>query len=123
MAEKNGLDTIYVVWQDVKSRSHFIIGTLTRKDGYEFSYGMELEQAKQHGFSPLVSFPVFDKVYRETEIFPTFACRLPDAKRRDIDSILQKYGLTKYDEFELLKRSGARLPTDTLSFVDPLQND
>ena len=27
------------------------------------------------------------------------------------------YGMTEYDEFELLKRSGAKLPTDNYEFV------
>lgn len=120
MAKKNGLDYIYVVWQDPKSRSKYVIGTLTRNGHYEFSYGVELEQAKACGFMPLVAFPSFEKPYEEDTVFPTFSCRLPDAKRKDIQRILADYGLTEYDEFELLKRSGARLPTDTLEFIDPI---
>ncbi len=120
MAKKNGLDYIFVVWQDPKSRSKFVIGTLTRNGHYEFTYGEELEQAKKCGFTPLVAFPSFEKKYVEDTVFPTFSCRLPDAKRKDINRILADYGLKEYDEFELLKKSGARLPTDTLEFVDPI---
>lgn len=120
MAKKNGLDYIYVVWQDPKSRSKFVIGTLTRNGHYEFAYGGDLEQAKECGFMPLVAFPLFEKKYEENTVFPTFSCRLPDVKRKDIQRILADYGLTEYDEFELLKRSGARLPTDTLEFIDPI---
>lgn len=120
MAKKNGLDYIFVVWQDPKSRSKFVIGTLTRNGHYEFTYGEELEQAKACGFMPLVAFRSFEKKYKEDALFPTFSCRLPDAKRKDIDRILADYGLTEYDEFELLKKSGARLPTDTLEFIDPI---
>lgn len=123
MAKKNGLDYIYVVWQDAKSRANFIIGILTRNGCYEFRYGMDLKEARQAGFTPLVAFPSFEMVYRENELFPTFACRLPDKRRRDISSILQRYGLTEYDEFELLKRSESRLPTDTLSFIEPIFED
>ena len=43
-------------------------------------------------------------------LFPVFASCLPDRKRKDIDKILQKYGLKEFDEYELLKKSGARLP-------------
>ena len=60
MAKKNGLDYIYVVWQDPKSRSKFVIGTLTRNGHYEFTYGEELEQAKKCGFMPMVAFPSFE---------------------------------------------------------------
>lgn len=123
MAKKNGLDFIYVVWQDANSRQNFVIGILTRNGGYEFCYGMDLKDAREKGFTPLVAFPSFEKEYRESELFPTFACRLPDKRRRDISSILQKYGLVEYDEFELLKRSGAKLPTDTLSFIEPIFED
>lgn len=123
MAKKDGLDYIYVVWQDPKSRSKFVIGTLSRNGHYEFAYGGELEQAKKCGFMPLVAFPLFEKKYEENVVFPTFSCRLPDVKRKDIGRILAEYGLTEYDEFELLKKSGARLPTDTLEFVDPIFDD
>lgn len=123
MAKQNGLEFIYVLWQDLKSRNNFTIGTLTRNGHYQFKYGIELEKAKQHGFMPLVSFPDFDEVYQDERLFPAFACRLPDAKRRDIAAILHKYGLTEFDEFELLKKSGAKLPTDTLSFADPIFDD
>ncbi len=120
MAKRNGRDFIYVVWKDAVSRINFVIGTLTKNDHYEFQYGMEVEDARAVGFTPLVAFPSFTTVYREETLFPTFACRLPDKKRRDINNILQKYGLMEYNEFELLKRSGAKLPTDTLSFVEPI---
>lgn len=120
MAKKDGLDFIYVVWKDVKSRVNFIIGILTRNGCYEFRYGADVRKAQKAGFTPLVAFPSFETAYQASELFPTFACRLPDRKRRDINNILQKYGLAEYDEFELLKRSGAKLPTDTLSFIEPI---
>lgn len=123
MAKRNGLDYIYVVWQDTKSRRNFVIGTVTRNGHYEFRYGMDCKEAQQAGFTPLVAFPSYEKEYCDTELFPTFACRLPDRRRPDIHRILQKYGLDKYDEFELLKRSGAKLPTDTLYFIEPIFED
>lgn len=120
MAKRDGLDYIYVIWQDTKSRNNYVIGTLTRNSHYEFAYGMEVEQALANGFTPLVSFPWLDKRYESETVFPVFACRLPDRRRRGIKDILDKYGLTEFDEFEFLKKSGARLPTDTLSFADPI---
>ena len=44
---------------------------------------------------------------------------LPDRKRKNI---LDKYGLDHYDEYMLLKRSGARLPIDNIEFIDPIFN-
>lgn len=120
MAKRDGLDYIYVVWQDPESRSNYVIGTLTRNGCYEFSYGVQVDQARSHGFTPLVSFPEFSQTYRDKSMFPAFACRLPDPRRRGIESILEKYSLNEYDEFEFLKKSEARLPTDTLAFIDPI---
>lgn len=120
MTKRSGLDYLYVVWQDMESRNQFVIGTLIRNGHYEFSYGEECRQAQEYGFGPLVSFPDLQKTYQEDTLFPAFACRLPDPRRRDIQEILKKYGMTEYDGFELLKRSGARLPTDTISFVEPV---
>ena len=37
--------------------------------------------------------------------------------RPEIKEILETYGMTEYDAFELLKRSGAKLPTDNYEFV------
>ena len=54
------------------------------------------------------------------ELFPVFSSRLPDKKRKDIKKILEKYKLEEYDSYELLKRSGAKLPIDNLQFIDPI---
>jgi len=35
-----------------------------------------------------------------------------------INTTSLSYGMTEYDEFELLKRSGAKLPTDNYEFVE-----
>jgi hypothetical protein len=64
-----------------------------------------------------------DKKYKRDILFPTFSSRLPDKKRRDIDEILKKYKLDEYDEYKLLKKSGARLPIDNLKFIDPILKD
>lgn len=71
----------------------------------------------------MVSFSDINKTYQSEVMFPSFACRLPDKRRRGIEGILKKYGLTEYDEFELLKQSGARLPIDTFSFIMPIFHD
>ena len=60
-------------------------------------------------------------VYKYENLFPVFASRLPDRRRKDIKKILYKYGLLEYDSYELLRRSGAKLPTDHLQFRDLLQ--
>ena len=39
---------------------------------------------------------------------------MPDKRRKDVKEILTKYKLDKYDAFELLRKSGGKLPTDSL---------
>lgn len=117
-----GKDCLYLIWKDPVSRQQYIVGTLEKNGQFEFRYGQEIHQAVEHGFPLLVSFPDLHKTYVNDKLFPVFSSRLPDKKRRDIGKILAKYGLTEYDEYLLLKRSGARLPIDTLEFVDPIFN-
>lgn len=40
-------------------------------------------------------------------------------EKKGIEKILEKYHLTEYDAYKLLKHSGARLPIDTYEFIDP----
>ncbi len=110
---------LYLIWKDPRSRSNFTIGKLTRGDKYTFEYCEGLADAESCGWNRMDAFSE-DKVYESDVIFPVFASRLPDRKRRDIGKILEKYGLTQYDEFELLRKSGARLPIDTYEFIDPI---
>lgn len=120
MSIRNGNDYIYLIWKDPKTRRNFTIGELSKNSNFEFRYGHEIEKAVDCGFQLLTSFPDKEKTYESTNLFPAFSSRLPDRKRRDIDKILSKYSLPSYDEYELLKRSGARLPIDTYEFIDPI---
>lgn len=120
MSLQNGRDYLYLIWKDVQSRRQYIVGELIKNGQFEFQYCEEVEQAIEHGFTPLVCFPDLDKKYVSSRLFPVFSSRLPDRKRKDMKKILDKYGLEEYEEYALLKRSGARLPIDTLEFIDPI---
>ncbi len=123
MSLKDGKDYLYLIWKSESSRKQYIVGQLTKNGQYEFQYCEEVQAAIKDGFVPLLCFPDFDKVYKSERLFSIFTSRLPDKKRKDIQSILKKYGLDEYDEYMLLKRSGARLPIDSLEFIDPIIND
>ena len=69
------------------------------------------------GFKLLVAFPQINALYDNPKLFANFAARLPEPTRPEIKEILATYGMTEYDDFELLKRSGAKLPTDDYEFV------
>lgn len=114
---------LYLIWKDPKTRSNFTIGKLSHNKKYRFEYyETTKEAAEKAGWVPLDAFPE-SRVYESDVLFPVFSSRLPDRKRRDITKILEKYELSEFDEFELLRKSGARLPIDTYEFVDPIFPD
>jgi HipA-like protein len=113
---------VFLIWKDPQSRRNFIIGKLSRDQKYQFEYFGDYEEAEKFGWDKFKVFPE-DKVYESENLFPVFASRLPDKKRRDIEKILNKYELSEFDDFELLRKSGARLPIDTYYFVNPICSD
>ena len=115
-------DYLLLIWKDPETRRNYTVGKLTRGDCFTFQYYGEAENAEEAGWKLLGAFPTY-REYRSNTMFPVFSSRLPDKKRRDIQNILEKYGLMEYDEFELLRRSGARLPIDTYEFIDPISPD
>ncbi|WP_206154933.1 HIRAN domain-containing protein [Clostridium muellerianum] len=121
MSTINTRDYIYLVWKYYKTRQRYIVGELSKNGKYEFRYKAEdINKAIKNGFKPLIAFPDINEVYESYDIFPAFSSRLPDKRRKDVKEILAKYKLEKYDAFELLKKSGGKLPTDSLEFIDPI---
>lgn len=121
MSRINNRDYIYLVWKDYKTRQRYIVGELSQNGKCEFKYRIEdVNKAIENGFEPLIAFPNINEVYESYDIFPAFSSRLPDKRRKDVKEILAKYKLEKYDAFELLKKSGGKLPTDSLEFIDPI---
>lgn len=115
----NGRDFLYLIWHDINTKKQYIVGTLSKNGKFEFEYNNEIDEALENGFLLLTAFPE-KKRYVSDVLFPAFSSRLPDRKRIDIENILKKYELEEYDSYELLKRSGARLPIDNLEFIDPI---
>lgn len=120
MSIRDGRDYLYLIWKSEESGKQYIVGQLTKNSRYEFEYCEEVREALGDGFVPLLCFPDVDKIYEDDRLFPVFSSRLPDRKRKNIRDILEKYGMEEYDEYLLLKRSGARLPIDSLEFIDPI---
>ncbi|WP_035294144.1 HIRAN domain-containing protein [Clostridium sp. KNHs214] len=121
MSRISNRDYIYLIWKDYKTRQRYVIGELSKNGKYQFNYRIEdVNKAIENGFEPLVAFPDINDVYESHDMFPAFSSRLPDKRRKDVKEILAKYQLEKYDTFELLKKSGGKLPTDSLEFIDPI---
>ena len=83
MAIKDGKDYLYLIWKCSSNRRQYIVGQLTKNGQYEFKYCEEIKEAMDVGFTPLVSFEKLDFVYKSEILFPVFASRLPDRKRRE----------------------------------------
>lgn len=115
-------DLVYLIWNDNQNNKNYVVAKLYRDNNkYYFEYiTKNIEEAKKQGFNLLISFPDENKVYTNNRLFATFSSRLPDKRRPDIGKILETYKMSEYDEFELLKRSGAKLPTDNFEFVSSL---
>ena len=112
-------DLVYLVWTDVDEEKKYKVAELYKENGkYYFKYILEnVKKAQEKGFELLIAFPQINATYENPELFAVFSSRLPEPTRPDIKKILDTYWMTKYDEFELLKRSGAKLPTDNYEFV------
>lgn len=123
MSVKNDKDFLYLIWKDPTTRQQYVIGEMSKNGGYAFKYSNDINEAIVAGFKPLVSFSNLTKTYQNETLFSVFSSRLPDMKRKDITAILKKYDLPVYDDYQLLKRSGAKLPIDDLEFIDPILED
>ena len=112
-------DNVYLVWNSPNSGNKFKVGELYKENEiFYFKYIQEnVAKAMEEGFTILIAFPLLNALYSNPQLFAVFGARLPDKRRPEIKEILATYGMKEYDEFELLKRSGAKLPTDNYEFV------
>lgn len=115
---------LYLVWKNPQNKRTYTVGKLEKKSvGFSFEYWGDFKKACDDGWGMIRAFPEVKK-YESKNLFPVFSSRLPDRKRRNIEDVLRKYGLTSYDGYELLKQSGGKLPIDTFEFVKPdVSND
>ena len=112
-------DLVYLVWTDYKTGNKYKVAKLYKENGtFYFKYILEnVKEAQKNGFELLIPFPQINALYDNPKLFACFAARLPEPTRPEIKEILDTYGMKEYDDFELLKRSGAKLPTDHYEFV------
>lgn len=112
-------DLVYLVWTDVNTGNKYKVAELYKQENtFYFKYILDnVKEAQKVGFKLLVAFPQINALYDNPKLFANFAARLPEPTRPEIKEILATYGMTEYDDFELLKRSGAKLPTDDYEFV------
>jgi hypothetical protein len=124
------VQVLYVAWQHGESRRYYPVARLVAGVGethelFEFSYIKGAKEAARDGFRPFLAFPVWDIVYRSTELFPFFANRLMSPNRPDFAAHLRRLGLTPdADPMVILAGSGGSRATDSIElFQLPLWDE
>ena len=97
------MTTLYLAWQDYKSRRWFPVGRLDADENvqptaYEFAYVNGAEEAQEMAqFHPILGFPELAERYYSVELFPLFRNRLMNLSRPDRPAYLQQLGLDADD--------------------------
>lgn len=118
---------LWLIWQNKNTRQRYHVGNLIHQDGiylYQYENTIKhrgLNEALKNGYRPHLAFPDLKKVYSSLHLFGPFARRLPNTKRPDFNSLLNKYGLSHdYTDMDLLRVTGGKLATDSYEFVQPI---
>lgn len=111
---------IWLMWKDEQGQA-FKVGELSKgSEKYYFKYDVEgVKRAKEYGFSSLPYFPIVDAKYFREELFNSFSNNLPGYGKKDITSVLKKYDITVYDDFEILKKCGGQTSEGRFEFISP----
>ncbi len=106
-----------VIWQDKLTRSLVRVGWLVFT-GHEFEFSYTDDVKSDDQFQPFPAFPLLDKDYKSTELFPYFAVRLTSTADPQYEAVLDALGLTRHDATpaELLARS-PESPHETIQVV------
>lgn len=129
---------LYLAWQapdHLGNRVRWAVGVVERSDagcslrylqaGAEFeslNQGRSVEEVQLLGFVGYPGFPWKPRTYREG-VLEAFLRRLPPRDRADFSAYLEQFRLppqAEISDLALLAYTGAKLPSDGFSLVDPL---
>lgn len=121
---------LLLVWQSPEGTGHnrFVVGEVCLDDkGYMFRYlvnTVQFDNACTEGFT---CYPAFRKTNQEYSegILETFLRRMPPRKRGDFGKYLEQWRLSpdiEITDFALLGHTGAKLPNDGFSLINPFDN-
>ena len=122
-------NALFLAWQD-KTSSHqwFPVGRLdanVERSRYRFRYTGGARRA-QHaaGFPLLLEFPILEREYRSSELFPLFSNRVINRVRPDLLDYLHALDLEKEtDPLEILAVSGGRRATDSYEVFPKIEKN
>jgi hypothetical protein len=118
---------LLLVWQapEGKSRARFVVGELCQQEGQVvFRYLSDTAEFKKACAEGFVCYPAFRKTNLEytQNVLDTFLRRLPPRKRGDFGKYLEQWRLApnvEISDFALLGHTGAKLPNDGFSLINP----
>lgn len=116
---------LLLVWKQPISRQRYLIGHLWHDQrGYHFRYELKqprsLHTALSEGFRLFEPFPTPTGTWSSTGLFPLFRRRLPPAWRNEE---IARLGIAPGQAMDFFRMTGGRLPTDTLEFLEPIQEN
>lgn len=123
-------ERLLLVWQspESKSRMRFVVGELCHDEsGFVFRYlpnHPDFDKARVEGFACYPAFRKTEQEYRDG-VLESFLRRIPPRKRGDFSKYLQQWRLAEnieISDFALLGHTGAKLPNDGFSLVNPFDN-
>ena len=100
-------------WSDIE-KNKYLLGELYKKDNiFYFEINEDgLKMALKHGCFGIGTINILEKTNKSDELFDFFKNRIPREDSPNIHEFLRSINLEEYDEYEILKRTGARLLTD-----------
>jgi HIRAN domain len=123
---------LLLVWQGPEGssrRTRYAVAEIIRQSDNQvrFQYLVDTADFKNACAEGFVNFPAFRKVDQTYDlgVVDTFIRRLPPTSRGDYAQYLEQFRLrpdTKISEFALLAYTGAKLPSDGFSIINPLED-
>lgn len=123
----NKTQKLVLTWKPGPHRRKTAIGELVQNETKTFFRYIisktDYESLKDKGFVLYYPFDNIEKVYDEN-VLDAFKSRLPDRRRSDFKKILSYWEINDLEisDFNLLKITGARLPTDGFELIDSLED-
>lgn len=95
---------------------NLLIGELSLKHGeWEFVYSDAFK--KQDNIKPIVAFPVVNKLYKSSDLWPFFFTRIPSLNQPDIQETIKLNNLDERNEVELLKYFGKKTISNPFELI------
>lgn len=108
------MERLYLKWKDINDNIYTIATLYKYEDYYYLMINKEeMQKAKKNGCYGIGNMDINQAGYKSKELFSFFKNRIISKDNEFLDKILEEYGLDKYDEIILLKKTKGILGTDT----------